>query len=261
MGASPGPSAAPAEVRDVALRALLVDAPLPCELRGDGVVAKTIVPRAPAGREKRSRTATAGRSRLGDCERLENAACARSLEPEPIIGKRSRVSDGLPSGACWPALFRLTPGGVGFCNRRGAAVWPAPARRLLRLLKARRLDRHVARARSRGRAAAGAACWGSSLQRASKHLPADGPFATLHQSERRGPDRQRGSSCPEAAGRDGSVSVDVVAASHQNRQSGRRRRHCCSYACWRREPGKLARLASLQSMHVTLGRGGLAPPG
>jgi hypothetical protein len=44
-------------------------------------------------------------------------------------------------------------------------------------------------------------------------------------------------------------------------QSGRRRRHCCSCACWRREPGKFACLASLQSMHVTLGRGGLAPPG
>jgi hypothetical protein len=76
---------------------------------------------------------------LGDCERLGNAACGRSLEPEPIIGKRSRISDGLPSGACWPALFRLTPVGVGFCNRRGAAVWPAPARRLLRLLKGDRV--------------------------------------------------------------------------------------------------------------------------
>src|SRR5450755_3800028 len=76
----------------------------------------------------------ARRMLLGDCERLGNAACARSLEPEPIIGKWLRISEGLPSGACWPALVRLTPGGVGFCNRRGAAVWPAPARRLLRLL-------------------------------------------------------------------------------------------------------------------------------
>src|SRR5450755_3039809 len=77
----------------------------------------------------------ARRMLLGDCERLGNAACARSLEPEPIIGKWLRISEGLPSGACWPALARLTPGGVGFCNRRGAAVWPVPARRLLRLLK------------------------------------------------------------------------------------------------------------------------------
>src|SRR5450755_180597 len=64
----------------------------------------------------------ARRMLLGDCERLGNAACASSLEPEPIIGKPSRISEGLPSGACWPALVRLTPGGVGFCNRRGADV-------------------------------------------------------------------------------------------------------------------------------------------
>jgi hypothetical protein len=47
------------------------------------------------------------------------------------------MSEGLPSGARWPALVRLTPGGVGFCNRGGAAVWSAPARGLLGLLRTR----------------------------------------------------------------------------------------------------------------------------
>ena len=75
------------------------------------------------------------RPALGDSELVGKAGCASSVESESIFGKRSRMSEGLPSGACWPALVRLTPGGVGFCNRRGAAVWSAPARRLLRLLK------------------------------------------------------------------------------------------------------------------------------
>ena len=74
------------------------------------------------------------RPALGDCELVGKAGCASSPESESIFGKRSRMSEGLPPGACWPALVRLTPGGVGFCNRRGAAVWSAPARRLPGLL-------------------------------------------------------------------------------------------------------------------------------
>jgi hypothetical protein len=54
------------------------------------------------------------RPALGDRELVGKAGCASSLEPESIFGKRSRMSEGLPSGACWPALVRLTPGGVGF---------------------------------------------------------------------------------------------------------------------------------------------------
>jgi hypothetical protein len=42
-----------------------------------------------------------------------NAGCASSLESESIPRKRSRISEGPPPGACWPALVRLTPGGVG----------------------------------------------------------------------------------------------------------------------------------------------------
>ena len=57
---------------------------------------------------------------MGGCEPVGNAACASSLESKPIIGKRSGISEGLPPGACWPTLVRLTPGGVGLCNRRGA---------------------------------------------------------------------------------------------------------------------------------------------
>jgi hypothetical protein len=59
------------------------------------------------------------RPALGDSELVGKAGCASSLESESIFGKRSRTSEGLPSGACRPALVRLTPGGVGFCNRRG----------------------------------------------------------------------------------------------------------------------------------------------
>jgi hypothetical protein len=66
-----------------------------------------------------------GRPALGNCELVGKAGCASSLESESIFGKRSRMSEGLPSGACWPALVRLTPGGVGFCNRRGTALSPA----------------------------------------------------------------------------------------------------------------------------------------
>src|SRR5450755_2485373 len=123
----------------------------------------------------------ARRMLLGDCERLGNAACARSLEPEPIIGKWLRISEGLPSGACWPALVRLTPGGVGFCNRRGAAVWPAPARRLLRLLNCATLLGRDEECRSPGqcdsRARVGsvvAGCWikpGGGVSVAAIRLP------------------------------------------------------------------------------------------
>ena len=45
-----------------------------------------------------SAPAAAGRSRLGDSERLGNAACASSAEPEPIIGKRSRILRETASG-------------------------------------------------------------------------------------------------------------------------------------------------------------------
>ena len=62
---------------------------------------------------------------MGDCDLVGKAGCASSLESESILRKRSRISEGLPSGACWPALVRLTPGSVGFCNRRGAALSPA----------------------------------------------------------------------------------------------------------------------------------------
>jgi hypothetical protein len=39
---------------------------------------------------------------------------------------------GRPPGVCWLGLARLTAGGVDFCNRRRAAIWPGPPRRLLR---------------------------------------------------------------------------------------------------------------------------------
>src|SRR5450755_4517327 len=78
------------------------------------------------------------RPALGDCELVGQAGCASSLESGSIFGKRSRTSEGLPSGACWPALVRLTPGGVGFCNRRGAALWPADTPWLLVLLRSSR---------------------------------------------------------------------------------------------------------------------------
>jgi hypothetical protein len=89
-----------------------------------------------ARRRKRSRRRSwADPRRPGDYERLGNAGCASSLESESIPRKRSRISEGPPPGACWPALDQLTYGRAGFCNRRGAAVWSAPARRLLRLLR------------------------------------------------------------------------------------------------------------------------------
>ena len=47
---------------------------------------------------------------MGDCDLVGKAGCASSLESESILRKRSRISEGLPSGACWPALVRLTPG-------------------------------------------------------------------------------------------------------------------------------------------------------
>ena len=82
-------------------------APAPSTAQGEAVLAhRPLAPagrgvalcrqrdRAPRGRGRVkaiARTAAAGRSRLGDCERLGNAACASSAEPEPIIGKRSRI--------------------------------------------------------------------------------------------------------------------------------------------------------------------------
>src|ERR1035438_4627805 len=97
-------------------------------------------PRAIASRRKGSRRRSgADTRRPGDYERLGNAGCASSLESESIPRKRSRMSEGPPPGACWPALVQLTHGRAGFCNRRGAAVWPAPAPRRLRLLNFGRL--------------------------------------------------------------------------------------------------------------------------
>ena len=82
--------------------------------------------RAIVRRRKRSRRRSgADTRRPGDYERLGNAGCASSLESESIPRKRSRISEGPPPGACWPALDQLTHGRAGFCNRRGAAVWPA----------------------------------------------------------------------------------------------------------------------------------------
>jgi hypothetical protein len=82
-----------------------------------------------------ARTAAAGRSRLGDCERLGNAACASSAEPEPIIGKRSRI---LRETAVRRLLAR-----AGSANARSRRLlqsprsgsFAAPAHRLLRWLK------------------------------------------------------------------------------------------------------------------------------
>jgi hypothetical protein len=103
------------------------------------------------------------RPALGDCELVGKAGCASSLESESTFGKRSRMSEGLPSGACWPALVRLTPGGVGFCNRRGAAVWSAPARRLPRLPNQASASRScswaIAQVRGSRRRAAADACF------------------------------------------------------------------------------------------------------
>ena len=74
----------------------------------------------------------------------------------PVLAQRSRsrssasgrgFSEKLPSGACCAALVGLTPEGVGFCNRRGAAASPAPAHRLLRLLTSGTVGHHCRIAR------------------------------------------------------------------------------------------------------------------
>ena len=102
----------------------------------DRVVANAIVRSAPARAQEQSCRALSADA--------TDWAIASVSEIPPVLAHWSRsrssasgrgFSEKLPSGACWPALVRLTPGGVGSCNRLGAAAWPAPARRLLRLLK------------------------------------------------------------------------------------------------------------------------------
>ena len=61
-------------------------------------------------------------SRLGGSGAGPFAEFASWQRSEPSMSKRSGELRGRPPGVCSPALARLTPGGVDFCNCRGAAA-------------------------------------------------------------------------------------------------------------------------------------------
>jgi hypothetical protein len=121
--------------------------------------------------------------------------------PRPTVSFRNAMSE---STLNTPALASALVGTSGSLADGGCRSWSECGRLACRRRRVcgspqdQRLNRYVSRARSRGRAVVGAACWGSGSGRASMQPAPPGPMAASHREQRL---RRRGSRCcttPEA---------------------------------------------------------------